>query len=199
MFLLVSIFLEEQESLLLLWNERQRRVAQLIGLGIVVNGVVALDNELNLVVTGLVRAFGLVVVAPVDVVLTSVGIGRTSQELRRILVSQLLVVNAKPAAGIHGSFGCGQLESVWVDYHACRLRLDLSSIGRLVGSRQVQDVVITGLDPAEKGLLVGVKYEIFSVPLQQVVLENITLVVSNDGKHWRTWFVETLVDGKRRH
>lgn len=191
--------LEKDKSLLLAWNKRQQRVTQLVGLRVVVDGVIALHNELNRVPSVLAWTLGLVVVAPVDVVLTSEGVGWTSQKLSGVLVSQLLVADTETTGGIDRRLSGGKLVGLRVDVDIGGLWFYLSSVSGLVGTRQVQNVVIVGLDSAEKGSLVGVKHKVMAVPLQQVVLENSTFMMGNDGKNWGRWLIQALVDGERRY
>lgn len=138
-------------------------------------------------------------VSPVHVVFSSIGISRTSQKAGRVLVSQFLVADTESGAGIHRSLGGGKLERLWVHVHIGGFGCNLSGIVGLFGARQVQNVVIVGLDSAEKGCFVGIKHKVLTVPFQQVVLENGTFVMSNNRENWRRWFVKTLVDGKSRH
>lgn len=186
----------EKVKSLTLWDERQAGVAQLVSLWVVVDGVIALDNELNLVTSGLVWTLSLVVVTPVNVVFTSEVVSRTSQETSRVLVCQLLVGDTKSAASVHSRFGGGQLVSFWVNVNVSVVWLNLRSVCRLVGARQVQDVVVVGLDSAKEGSLVCVEHKVIAVPLQQVVLENSTFVMSNHRKYRRAWSIETLIDWK---
>lgn len=191
--------LEKDKSLLLVWNKRQQRVTQLVGLRVVVDGVIALHNELNRVASVLAWTLGLVVVAPVDIVLASKAVGWTSQELSGVLISQLLVADTESAGSVNRGLSGGKLVSFRVDVDIGSLGLYLGSISGLVGTRQVQNVVIVGLDSAEKGCLVSVKHKVLAVPLQQVVLENSTFMMGNDGKNWGGWLIQALVDGESRN
>lgn len=191
--------LEKEKSLLLAWNKRQQRVTQLVRLRVVVDGVIALHNELNWIAYVLAWTLGLIVVAPVNVVFASKGVGWTSQKLSGVLVGQFLVANAKSAGSVYRRLSSGKLVSFRVDVDIGSLGLYLGSVSGLVRARQVQNVVIVGFDSAEKGGLVSVKHKVMAIPLQQVVLENGTFVMGNDGKNWGRWLIQALIDGEGRY
>lgn len=109
------------------------------------------------------------------------------------------MANAKSAGSVYRRLSSGKLVSFRVDVDIGSLGLYLGSVSGLVRARQVQNVVIVGFDSAEKGGLVSVKHKVMAIPLQQVVLENSTFVMGNDGKNWGRWLIQALIDGEGRY
>lgn len=160
------MFLKEPESLLFLRNCWNGGVAR-VGVWVVVDRGIGLDDKLNWVTSSIVWTSCLVVVTPEQVVLSTVRVAWTSQKARIVTESQLLQVDTKAMCGVGRRVGGGQSEGLWVNMNIGGGSDTLSDVfvGRVDTSRKVQHVTFRCSHSSEKGLFVTIENEVFSICL----------------------------------